>query len=121
MIKLLVEQDQIILNDFETIKEFSTFSKKNTSWEAEPGNHDDLVMGLVLFGWLANQKFFKELTDINTVSQLKELSEDRMMQELVPFGIINSGNDTYKDNIVVSTKGNNFLFAEHDGWIDVST
>jgi hypothetical protein len=121
MIKLLVEQDQIILNDFETIKEFSTFSKKNTSWEAEPGNHDDLVMGLVLFGWLANQKFFKELTDINTVSQLKELSEDRMMQELVPFGIINSGNDTYKDNIVVSTKGNNFLFADHDGWIDVST
>jgi len=120
MIKLLVEQNQLIINDFETIREFSTFSKKGTSWEAEPGNHDDLVMGLVLFGWLSNQKFFKELTDINTVSQLKEISEDRMMEELVPFGIIDTGTDHYEENPVVSTKGDSFLSVDHDGWKNVN-
>jgi hypothetical protein len=119
MIKLLVEQDQILINDFDTIKEFSTFSKNKNSWEAEPGNHDDLVMGLVLFGWLSNQKFFKELTDINTVSQLKEMSEERMLEQLVPFGIIDDRNDVYKETVVVSTKGNNFLFSDHGGWVDV--
>jgi len=120
MVKLLVEQNQLIINDFETIREFSTFSKKGTSWEAEPGNHDDLVMGLVLFGWLSNQKFFKELTDINTVSQLKEISEDRMMEELVPFGIIDTGTDHYEENPVVSTKGDSFLSVDHDGWKNVN-
>ena len=96
MIKLLVEQNQLILNDFETIREFSTFSQKGTSWEAEPGNHDDLVMCLVLFGWLSNQRFFKELTDINTVINLKEMNDEKIFNELVPFGIIDDGQDAHR-------------------------
>jgi len=114
MIKLLVEQDQLIINDFETIKEFSTFSKKGTSWEAEPGNHDDLVMGLVLFGWLTNQKFFKELTDINTISQLKEMNDEQLMNELTPFGIIDTGHDVFEEKPLMAVRGDSFLFKDDD-------
>lgn len=107
MIKLLVEQNQLIVNDFETIREFSTFSKKNNSWEAEPGNHDDLVMCLVLFGWLSNQKFFKELTDINTVINLKEMNEEKVYSELVPFGIIDTGHESHEEQPVLAVSSNN--------------
>jgi hypothetical protein len=112
MLKLLVEQDQLILNDFFTIQELSTFSKKASSWEAEPGCHDDLVMCLVLFAWLTNQKYFKELTDINTIRGLKEINEDQMMNELTPFGIIDTGHDVHEPDEIVSTKGDSFLLGD---------
>jgi len=86
MLKLMVEQDQLIINDFFTINELSTFSRKGNSYEAESGCHDDLVMGLVLFGWLTDQTFFKEITDINTMMQLKQRNEDDLMESLLPIG-----------------------------------
>jgi len=93
VLKLLVEQDQLIINDFNTINELSTFSRKGVSYEAEPGCHDDLVMGLVLFAWLSNQPFFKDYTDINTLALLRERSQEEIMEELLPFGIQDDGMD----------------------------
>lgn len=98
MAKLLIEQNQIEINDFNTIQELSTFSKKGSSWEAETGCHDDLVMGLVLFGWLSNQKFFKELTDINTINMLRDQNDDQIMNDLVPFGIIDNHIDEFEED-----------------------
>jgi len=112
ILKLLIEQNQLIINDFDTIKELSTFSKKGVGWEAESGCHDDLVMGLVLFAWVSNQKFFKELTDINTISQLREMNDEQLMNELTPFGIIDDGQDHFEDNPPMAVKGNAFLFAD---------
>lgn len=111
MLKLLVEQNQLIVNDFETIREFSTFSQKGTSWEAEQGNHDDLVMCLVLFGWLSNQKFFKELTDINTVINLKEMNEEKIFSELTPFGMISTGHEAHEEAPIVAVSGSD------DSWL----
>jgi len=93
LLKLLVEQNQLIINDFNTQKEFTTFSKKGNSYEAEPGNHDDLVMPLVLFAWMADQSYFKEMTDINTLSKLREKSDTELMEELVPFGFTDFGGE----------------------------
>jgi hypothetical protein len=86
MIKMLIEQDQIIVNDFDTVNEFSTFSRKGGTYQAESGRHDDLVMGLVLFGWMSDQAFFKEITDINTVDKLKQRNENAMIESLLPIG-----------------------------------
>ena len=86
MIKMLIEQNQIIINDFDTINEFSTFSRKGQTYQAESGRHDDLVMGLVLFGWMSDQPFFKEITDINTVDKLKQRNENEMIESLLPIG-----------------------------------
>ena len=86
MIKMLIEQDQIIINDFDTVNEFSTFSRRAKTYQAESGRHDDLVMGLVLFGWMVDQAFFKEMTDINTVDKLRQRNENEMIESLLPIG-----------------------------------
>jgi hypothetical protein len=91
VLKLLVEQEQLIINDFNTISELSTFSRKGVSFEAESGSHDDLVMGLVLFAWLSDQQYFKQLTDNNTLAALRERSQEEIMENLLPFGIMDDG------------------------------
>lgn len=93
MLKLLVEQYQLIINDHNTIYELSRFSKKGHSYEAEPGCNDDLAMGLVLFAWMSDQQYFKDLTDINTLLKLREKSEEDMENELTPFGFLDTGHD----------------------------
>lgn len=93
MLKLLVEQNQLIINDFHTINELSTFSKKGNSYEAEPGKHDDLVMCLVLFAWLSEQQYFKDYTNINTLMALREKTEEDLDQDLAPFGFIFDGRE----------------------------
>src|SRR5210317_1622676 len=67
-IKPLVEGDKIIINDFNIVEEMSTFVRRGQSWQADEGNTDDLIMCLVIFGWLSNQPFFKEMTDTNARS-----------------------------------------------------
>ena len=93
MLKLLVEQDQLRINDFNTINELSTFSRRGNSYEAESGCHDDLVMGLVLFAWLTDQAFFKDITDINTMMTLKRKSDDDMFSDMMPDVMIDDGLD----------------------------
>jgi hypothetical protein len=93
MLKMLIEQDQVIINDYDTIRELSTFSRKGNSYEAESGCHDDLVMCLVLFGWLSDQTFFREITDINTMNKLKQRNEDELLESLLPVGFNNMMDD----------------------------
>ena len=85
MLKLLVEQRQLIINDHNTIHELSRFSRKGTSYEAEPGCNDDLAMCLVLFGWMSDQQYFKDLTDINTLMRLRDKSEEELREDLFEF------------------------------------
>lgn len=100
ILKMLIEQDQLRLRDFETLQELSRFSKKGNSYEAEPGSHDDLVMNLVLFAWLSDQAYFKDMTDINTLQKLREKTEEQIEEELLPFGFIDVGDDeVYDDGI----------------------
>ena len=91
ILKLLIEQNQLIINDFNSIGELSTFSRKGVSYEAESGNHDDLVMGLVLFAWLSDQMYFKDYTNINTLAKLREKTDDDIMHDLTPFGFFDNG------------------------------
>jgi len=91
ILKLLIEQNQFVVNDFHTINELSTFSKKGNSFEAESGKHDDLVMCLVLFAWLSEQQYFKDYTNINTLMSLREKTEEDMEQDMSPFGFFDDG------------------------------
>lgn len=90
ILKLLVEQDQLLIRDHGTIGELATFSRKGNSYEAEDGKHDDLVMCLVLFAWMSDQQYFKQITDINTLYKLREKSEEQMVEELIPFGAVST-------------------------------
>jgi len=90
-LKTLIENDQLILNDFDIIQELNTFISKGNSYEAEVGSHDDLVMTLVLFAWLSSQKYFKEVTDLDVRARIQEMNSDMIDEELTPFGIIDDG------------------------------
>lgn len=103
VMKMLIEQNQLIIQDHETIQELSTFSKKHNSYEAENGKHDDLVMCLVLFSWLTNQNYFKDVTDINTLIRLKEKNEEDMFDDLLPFGF----NDYEEESFVEEAPAGN--------------
>jgi len=91
ILKLMIEQDQLLINDFDTIQELYSFSRKGNSYEAESGAHDDMVMTLVLYAWLTVQTFFKDLTDTNMMELLREKSEEQMQEDLLPFGFVNDG------------------------------
>jgi hypothetical protein len=114
IIKLLVEQNQLIINDFQTINELSTFSKKGNSYEAEPGKHDDLVMCLVLFAWLSEQQYFKDYTDINTLMSLREKNEEDMEQDMSPFGFVFDGREDFIDEEYEQfVSGDDWMWREH--------
>lgn len=100
MLKLLVEQYQLIINDQQTIFELSRFSRKGTSYEAESGCNDDLVMCLVLFAWMTDQQYFKELTDINTLVQLREKTEEEIENALLDFYVDDRGNQPVEEEII---------------------
>jgi hypothetical protein len=91
LLKSMIEENKLIVEDFDTIKEFVSFISKKKSYQAETGHHDDLVMTLVLFGWLTTQSYFKELTNLDI---RKDLYQDKMKQiedNMTPFGFIDDG------------------------------
>lgn len=93
ILKMLIEQEQLIIRDYHTISELSRFVKRGASYQAEVGYHDDLVMTLVNFAWLTEQQYFKELTDIDTAQALREKTDQQWEDELLPLGFNNSGGD----------------------------
>ena len=90
-LKTLVESDKLIVRDFDTIAEMNTFVRVRDSYEAEEGNNDDLVMGLVLFSWLTAQSYFKDSTNIDIRKVLLEEQNLLGEEELTPVGIIDDG------------------------------
>ena len=92
-IKDMIEQHKLIINDPETIIELSTFEANGSSYQASSGNHDDLVMNLVLFGWFSTNTFFAELTDINMKSLLYSEKIRAMEEEIVPVGFFEDGRE----------------------------
>ena len=92
-LKDLIERDNLLIDDFDTISELTTFIAKSTSWEADDGSHDDLVMTCVLFSWLVQQRYFKELTDQDIREKMFAEQAKMIEEELVPFGVIDDGFD----------------------------
>jgi len=97
-LKSLIEGDKLIINDFDIISELSTFISKGKSFEAETGSHDDLVMCLVIFSWLANQRYFKELTNIDVRGQMFTDQKNAIEADMAPFGFIDNGLDDPEGN-----------------------
>ena len=99
-LKTLIENDKLIINDFDTIAELNTFVRIRDSYAAEEGNHDDLVMGLVIFGWLTAQTRFKDETNIDIRRVLLEENSLLAEEDLVPVGIIDDG---IKEEVIVDS------------------
>jgi hypothetical protein len=90
-IKQVIETDKLIINDYDLITEFSTFILKGQSYEAEEGHCDDLAMCCVLFGWLVEQTYFKELTDDDIRARMFDEQQNQLEQDMAPFGFLDDG------------------------------
>ena len=99
-LKEMIETDKLIIPDFDTIAELTTFASKYNSYEAEEGHHDDLAMGLVVFAWLVQQQYFKDMTDLDIRQQMYKDQMKSMEEDMLPFGIIDDGrsDDTFTDS-----------------------
>ena len=99
-IKTLIESDKVLIQDFNIIEEMSTFIRKGQSWQADDGANDDLMMCLVIFGWLSNQPFFKEMTDTNARQMLYDEQQHLIEQDMAPFGFVDDGTPDHEKSEV---------------------
>ena len=90
-LKQLVEDNKLIIEDFDTINELSTFIVKGSSFEADDGCNDDMVACLFIFGWTTDQTYFKELTDNDIRQQMYKEQQDQLEQDMAPFGFVING------------------------------
>ena len=96
-IKDIIEENKLQINDKQTILEVSTFVAKGQSYEASDGNHDDLMMNLVLFGYFSNMAAFNELSDINFKKFLFNQQMKEIEADVVPFGYIDDASDIIEE------------------------
>jgi len=104
-LKTMIEEDKVIFNDYEIISELTTFIQKRNSFEAEEGCNDDLAMCLVIYAWLVQQDYFKELTDQDVRKRLYEEQKNQIEQDMAPFGFMSDGLDE-----------TSFVDADGDRW-----
>ena len=100
-IKQVIETDKMIINDYDLITELSTFILKGQSYEAEEGHTDDLAMCCVLFGWLVEQTYFKELTDDDIRARMFAEQQNQLEQDMAPFGFMDDGiQEPYGETVI---------------------
>ena len=110
-LKDLIESDKLIIWDLDTINELTTYVSKGTSFEADEGYHDDLVTTLLLFGWLVNQKYFTEITDLDLREKMFKEQLEEAEAQMLPFGFIDDG---LEDNTKVVDMGGEKWFVQED-------
>ena len=108
ILKNLIEDTKLIVEDFNVIDDFCSFVAKGDSFEAEDNHHDDLVMTLVLFGWLTTQAYFKQITGSDIRKDLYEEQMKNLEEEMTPFGFVDDGGSdgTFTDASGTSWKVN---------------
>jgi hypothetical protein len=47
---------------------------------------EDTLVHNCLFGWLSDQSYFRELSDINTLMKLRDQTDEQMSEYMLPFG-----------------------------------
>ncbi len=109
-LKTLIEEDKVIFKDYEIISELTTFIQKHNSFEAEEGCNDDLAMCLVIYAWLVQTDYFKELTDQDVRKRLYEEQKNQIEQDMAPFGFVIDGTD---DESFVDDDGDRWFTDEY--------
>lgn len=90
-LKTLIENQKLIINDFDTYSELTTFVRAKDSYEAEAGANDDTVMSLVVFAWVVNQKYFKEEMEQDIRKNINRQTVLNIDENLLPFGVFDDG------------------------------
>jgi len=109
-LKALIEEDKLIIPDYETIAELTTFIVKGQSFAAEDGCNDDLAMCLVIFGWMSMQPYFKEMHDNDVRQRIYDDQRENIEQDMAPFGFMSDG---LEDDHIIDAQGERWEIAEY--------
>jgi hypothetical protein len=90
-LKTLIEGNKLVVQDFDTISELTTFVANKTSFAAEEGANDDLAMALVIFAWATTQKYFREIVNHDIRKQLQLENMNQHDEDVLPAPIIENG------------------------------
>ena len=99
-LKQLIEDNKLIVEDYDCVNELSTFISRGPSYAADDGCNDDLVACMFMFSWATDQTYFKELTDNDIRMTMMKEQQDMLEQDMAPFGfIVNGVDDPFEDEI----------------------
>ena len=107
-LKQMIEDNKLIIEDFDCINELSTFIVKGSSFEADDGCNDDLVACMFIFGWATDQTYFKELTDNDIRERMYKDQQDQLEQDMAPFGFVVNGLEDENVGEMVDEYGTRF-------------
>ena len=86
-LKELLEENRLSVVDRHTITELMTYVNKGSSFEADRGYHDDMVMNCVLFSWFVTTDYFTNLTD-TAVKELLYAEQQKLIEDdMLPAGV----------------------------------
>lgn len=91
-LRAMVEKDQLVIVDFDTLRELTTFVAHGQNWAAETGAHDDCVMTLVLLGWLTTQQGFETYIGLSMRKLLANQYEPVTL-DTPPMGFFDANNE----------------------------
>ena len=99
-LKELLEENRLTVVDRNTITELMTYVNKGSSFEADRGYHDDMVMNCVLFSWFVTTDFFTNLTDTAVKDLLYAEQQKLIEDDMLPAGVFGEQNDdeSFVDN-----------------------
>jgi len=100
ILKRLVEEDKILINDERIIQELMAFVSKSNTYKAEEGQNDDLVMTLVFFAWLTRQEYYSDLIETAKMNyeEAKKPEDDNV---LFMYNQDDDGNEKFSDGSAV--------------------
>ena len=93
-LKTLIEGDKLLINDFDTYSELTTFEQHKTSFAAAEGANDDMAMTLVIFAWAATQQYFREIVNHDLRKQIQLENMNQIDEDVLPAPIIDDGLET---------------------------
>ena len=97
VLKTLLENDQLDISDWLTISEISTFVREGSTYKGQDDMPDDLVMTLVIFAWVTNQEYFRDLAEAGNHDIRQRMARDALdavNSMIVPMGFIENGIET---------------------------
>jgi hypothetical protein len=101
-LKTLVESNNLLIFDDDTILELRTFTEVNGTFKADDGYNDDLCMTLVLFGWAFQDPLFADITDTRNRTTVFEKQLQEIDDNMLPVGFYFNGTESEEDDGILA-------------------
>lgn len=115
-LKDLVENQKLIIYDFDTIAELSTFEEKGRSFQASKGHHDDMAMTLVMFSWFTTNSMFEDISSMEYKKDIFSKQIEDIYESLMPEPFIVNGLENEEQYISEGGELWDTGASEHDGF-----